>query len=164
MHLHWSLRWHPHAKAASSLDEDTEAGMMSALKASATKMRRGRAVQTIIAIAHRLQSIIHSDKVAVMSKGELVEFGPPSVLLKASCVFASLAEVCPRTDRNNARRSTVAQRMRLSRVSSQAHGIHRVKGSSWSGKDSSPRPSQALAPAPPAGSVSDCDVPTPATK
>ena len=37
---------------------------------------------TVIAIAHRLQTIVDFDKVVVMDKGEVVEVGPPQELLQ----------------------------------------------------------------------------------
>jgi ABC-type multidrug transport system fused ATPase/permease subunit len=37
---------------------------------------------TVITIAHRLNTIIQSDKVAVLSKGKLIEYGSPDELIK----------------------------------------------------------------------------------
>lgn len=36
---------------------------------------------TIITIAHRIKTVVHSDKILVLDKGEVVEFGSPSELL-----------------------------------------------------------------------------------
>lgn len=36
---------------------------------------------TVLTIAHRLNTIINSDKIAVMKFGELAEYGAPSDLL-----------------------------------------------------------------------------------
>lgn len=37
---------------------------------------------TVLTIAHRLETIMDSDRVAVMSAGQLIEFDPPSKLLE----------------------------------------------------------------------------------
>ena len=37
---------------------------------------------TVIAIAHRLQTIIGSDKVLVLADGKVLEYGPPQDLLE----------------------------------------------------------------------------------
>lgn len=37
---------------------------------------------TIIMIAHRLDSLLDFDRIAVLNKGNLIEFGEPSVLLE----------------------------------------------------------------------------------
>ena len=38
--------------------------------------------RTIIAVAHRLQTILDFDRVAVLSAGEIVEYGVPGELLR----------------------------------------------------------------------------------
>ncbi|KAF5511663.1 ABC transporter atnG [Colletotrichum siamense] len=45
---------------------------------------------TIIAIAHKLESIVDFDRVAVVDAGELVEYGTPKELLERSSAFKSL--------------------------------------------------------------------------
>jgi ATP-binding cassette, subfamily C (CFTR/MRP), member 1 len=46
---------------------------------------------TIIMIAHRLASLLDFDRVAVLDKGRLVEFGEPHMLLRrAGSAFAKL--------------------------------------------------------------------------
>ena len=48
---------------------------------------------TIITIAHRLQTIVDYDKVLVLDKGEVVEFGHPHELLKKeNGTFRSMCE------------------------------------------------------------------------
>jgi len=47
---------------------------------------------TIIIISHRLDTVLHCDKVMVMDKGRIVEFDSPNRLLEnTSSVFYSLA-------------------------------------------------------------------------
>ena len=54
-------------------------------------IRRKFASQTIIAIAHKLDSILDFDRVAVLDHGQLVEFDDPNELLaRPSSSFAQL--------------------------------------------------------------------------
>lgn len=46
---------------------------------------------TIITIAHRIKTIIHYDKILVMSNGEIVEYDSPEVLINnTSSLFYEL--------------------------------------------------------------------------
>jgi ABC-type multidrug transport system fused ATPase/permease subunit len=45
---------------------------------------------TIIYIAHRLDTILDFDRVAVMDKGQIVECDDPRILLQRSSLFRSL--------------------------------------------------------------------------
>ena len=45
---------------------------------------------TIIAVAHRLDTILDFDKVALMDRGELVEFDSPNALLTRQSAFKRL--------------------------------------------------------------------------
>jgi ABC-type nitrate/sulfonate/bicarbonate transport system ATPase subunit len=56
-------------EAASSLDEDTEMAMVTAIH-EGTALGRGQARQTVLTIAHRLKSVVNSDKILVMAKGQ----------------------------------------------------------------------------------------------
>jgi ATP-binding cassette, subfamily C (CFTR/MRP), member 1 len=48
---------------------------------------------TVLVIAHRLNTILDSDKVIVLDKGQISEFAPPSELLKnKSSAFYSMAK------------------------------------------------------------------------
>lgn len=57
-----------------SVDNKTDSLMQSLLRSSFHK-------QTIIAVAHRLDTILDFDRVAVLEHGELVEVGAPYELL-----------------------------------------------------------------------------------
>lgn len=57
-------------EATSNVDMRTDDYIQRTLKTSFSK-------QTIITIAHRLNTIADYDKVIVMDKGEVVEFGAP---------------------------------------------------------------------------------------
>ncbi|KAB8071292.1 hypothetical protein BDV29DRAFT_159648 [Aspergillus leporis] len=61
-------------EATSSVDSDTDAVMQKVIK-------EGFAGYTIISVAHRLDTIMDSDKVAVLDGGRLAEFDSPENLL-----------------------------------------------------------------------------------
>ena len=62
-------------EATSSIDTETEAIIQHAIETLIEK-------RTSIIIAHRLSTIRHADKVLVLHKGEIKEFGSPEELLK----------------------------------------------------------------------------------
>lgn len=84
---------HPHSHSHTnnwllriSLDPESEAHMMSVIR------EKFRDV-TVIAIAHRLDTITDFDKVIVLDSGRVVEVGVPRDLLsQPSSVFRSLYE------------------------------------------------------------------------
>ena len=47
---------------------------------------------TILAIAHRLNTIIDYDKIAVMDKGNIIEFDSPFNLLSRDSVFKEIVD------------------------------------------------------------------------
>ncbi len=62
-------------EATASLDLDTDELVQKVIRSTFKH-------HTIIAIAHRLHTIVDYDHVAVISDGKLIEYGPPSELLK----------------------------------------------------------------------------------
>ncbi|KAJ2909964.1 Transporter of the ATP-binding cassette (ABC) [Coemansia aciculifera] len=47
---------------------------------------------TVITIAHRLDTIMKSDRIVVMEKGEIAEIGPPQELIANGGIFAKLVK------------------------------------------------------------------------
>lgn len=73
-------------EATSALDAESEFHVQQALN----ELMLGR---TTIIIAHRLATIIHADKIAVMDQGELVASGSHQELLKISPLYKRLADL-----------------------------------------------------------------------
>ncbi len=73
-------------EATSSVDTKTEQDIQTAIR----EMIRGR---TSIIIAHRLSTLRHVDKVLVLKKGEVAEFGTQSELLKKKGIFYNLYQL-----------------------------------------------------------------------
>jgi ABC-type multidrug transport system fused ATPase/permease subunit len=67
----------------SALDSRTETQLLEALE----QLKRGR---TTIIIAHRLSTIRSVDRIAVMSRGQIVESGTHQELLAAGDHYANL--------------------------------------------------------------------------
>ncbi len=60
-------------EATSALDSESEHAIQAALE----KLMVGR---TVIAIAHRLSTLTHFDRIIVMEGGRIIDAGAPSVL------------------------------------------------------------------------------------
>jgi ATP-binding cassette subfamily B protein len=73
-------------EATSAVDNETEAAIQRSLR----RITRGR---TTIAIAHRLSTVRHSDRIYVMERGKVVESGTHESLLKAGGMYAALWRV-----------------------------------------------------------------------
>jgi subfamily B ATP-binding cassette protein MsbA len=72
-------------EATSALDNESEKLVQKALE----KLQAGR---TTLVIAHRLSTVQNADKILVMDKGEIVEQGKHSALLKKNGVYKKMYE------------------------------------------------------------------------
>jgi ATP-binding cassette subfamily B protein len=70
-------------EATSSLDTESELEVRRAL----ALLRNNR---TVVAVAHRLSTIADFDRVIVLSRGEIVEDGPPDVLRRGAGPFSTM--------------------------------------------------------------------------
>lgn len=70
-------------EVTSSVDHETDALMQKIIRAEFGDC-------TIIAVAHRLDTILDFDKIALLSKGELLEFDSPQALLGRDSLFREL--------------------------------------------------------------------------
>lgn len=73
-------------EATAAVDVETDAMLQDTLRGPLFKNR------TIITVAHRINTIMDSDRVVVLDKGEVVEFGPPKELIARGGMFAGLAK------------------------------------------------------------------------
>ena len=71
-------------EATAAVDVETDAMLQATLRSPLFSNR------TIITVAHRLNTIVDSDRVVVLDKGEVVEFDTPSKLFKQEGVFYGL--------------------------------------------------------------------------
>ena len=71
-------------EATAAVDVQTDALLQSTLRSSAFKDR------TIITIAHRINTILDSDRILVLEKGRVAEFGSPSALVAKKGLFYKL--------------------------------------------------------------------------
>ena len=73
-------------EATSNLDHETDQLMQTIVK-------ENFASHTVITVAHKLDTIGDSDKIAVLDSGSLVEFDSPSILLQRDSAFKRLGGV-----------------------------------------------------------------------
>jgi ABC-type multidrug transport system fused ATPase/permease subunit len=64
-------------EATANIDPVSDATIQEVIKGTFT-------YQTVLIIAHRIQTIMHCDKVLVLEKGEIVEFESPTKLMEDS--------------------------------------------------------------------------------
>ncbi|MEM1229097.1 MAG: ABC transporter ATP-binding protein [Pseudomonadota bacterium] len=72
--------------ALSAVDLNTEAQILTAL-------RRRSGAQTTLIIAHRLSSVMHADRIAVLAGGRLVQLGDHNELRKVAGPYRDLCDV-----------------------------------------------------------------------
>jgi ATP-binding cassette, subfamily C (CFTR/MRP), member 1 len=70
-------------EATAALDSDTDAAVQRVLRANF-------ADRTMVTIAHRLETIIDSDRILVMDAGRVAEFDSPYALLSRASIFTQL--------------------------------------------------------------------------
>lgn len=70
-------------EVTSSVDHETDALMQRVIREEFGDC-------TIIAVAHRLDTLLDFDKIALLSKGELIEFDSPRALLARESAFKEL--------------------------------------------------------------------------
>jgi len=71
-------------EATSALDSESEQVVQLALE----RLMAGR---TVLMIAHRLATVRHADRIAVMERGRIIAIGPHDALLRDSPLYARLA-------------------------------------------------------------------------
>lgn len=79
---------HPHANIyfQAAVDVETDAMLQATLR---TSMFRNR---TIITIAHRINTILDSDRIIVLDHGTVAEFDTPAELVKSKGLFYELVK------------------------------------------------------------------------
>ena len=83
-------------EATSNLDSQSELYIQQALE-------QVQKTKTVIVIAHRLSTLVHSDQILVMEKGSLIERGTHETLLKKGGRYANLWQL--QTNHQNERYS-----------------------------------------------------------
>jgi len=73
-------------EATAAVDVETDAAVQTTLRSSMFKDR------TIITIAHRINTILDSDRVVVLSQGRVAEFDTPAALVKKKGLFYDLVK------------------------------------------------------------------------
>jgi ABC-type multidrug transport system fused ATPase/permease subunit len=73
-------------EATAAVDVETDALLQRTLRSSIFQDR------TIITIAHRINTIIDSDRIVVLDKGRVAEFDSPAVLIKQRGKFYDLVK------------------------------------------------------------------------
>ena len=71
-------------EATAAVDVETDRMLQQTLRSPLFSNR------TIITVAHRINTILDSDRVVVLDKGEVAEFGAPQDLIKQKGLFYGL--------------------------------------------------------------------------
>ncbi|KAJ2046057.1 ABC transporter C member 13 [Coemansia sp. S16] len=72
-------------EATADVDQETDRKMQELIRSEFSD-------STVLTIAHRLDTIMNSDRIIVMEKGEIVEMGPPQELIANGGKFAELVQ------------------------------------------------------------------------
>ncbi|KAJ2007612.1 hypothetical protein H4R26_000691 [Coemansia thaxteri] len=72
-------------EATASVDLETDCRMQEVIRKEFSDC-------TVLTIAHRLETIMNSDRIIVMEKGEVAEIGPPKELIAKGGMFAELVK------------------------------------------------------------------------
>ncbi|KAJ2825959.1 Transporter of the ATP-binding cassette (ABC) [Coemansia sp. 'formosensis'] len=72
-------------EATAEVDLETDSRMQELIRSEFSDC-------TVLTIAHRLDTIMNSDRIIVMEKGEIVEIGPPQELIASGGMFAQLVK------------------------------------------------------------------------
>jgi ABC-type multidrug transport system fused ATPase/permease subunit len=72
-------------EASASLDYDSDAALQKAIRAEFAN-------STVLTIAHRINTILDSTKIMFLSKGNIIEFDSPNVLLQSDTAFSKLVQ------------------------------------------------------------------------
>ncbi|KAJ2394008.1 Transporter of the ATP-binding cassette (ABC), partial [Coemansia sp. RSA 2531] len=72
-------------EATADVDQETDRKMQELIRSEFSN-------STVLTIAHRLDTIMNSDRIIVMDKGEIVEMGPPQELIANGGKFAELVQ------------------------------------------------------------------------
>jgi ATP-binding cassette subfamily B protein len=75
----------------SAVDAETEKRIVEALLAERRKRKREGRPMTVIMVSHRVSTLSRADKVAVLEKGRMIEYGSPRELSAAGGFFARTA-------------------------------------------------------------------------
>lgn len=73
-------------EATAAVDVETDAALQNTLRSPLFAHR------TIITVAHRINTIMDSDRIVVLDKGEVVEFDTPAELIKRKGIFYGLVK------------------------------------------------------------------------
>jgi ATP-binding cassette subfamily C (CFTR/MRP) protein 1 len=73
-------------EATAAVDVETDALLQTTLRSNMFKNR------TIITIAHRINTILDSDRILVLDHGEVAEFDSPSALVQKKGLFFELVK------------------------------------------------------------------------